>query len=115
MICPIFLHHGDNLFHALLDLVDLRVDFLDEIVLEFGQFFDAFALLAKLCQQGILLGGKPVDPSKADIPAGAADQGPQEIEGALIHIGSDNGQLHAALDNAGADGVAGQSSSIMNI
>jgi hypothetical protein len=33
------------------------VDLLDEVLLDLGQFFDAFALLAKLCQQGILLGG----------------------------------------------------------
>ena len=84
MIFPIFLHHGDHLYHALLDLVDLSVDFLDEVVLDLRQFFDAFALLAKVWQQGILLGGKQVHPPKADAPAGGASQVHPEIEGAFI-------------------------------
>ena len=56
IVFRIFLHHRDHLFHAFLDLIDLRMHFLDEVVFELGQFFDAFALLAKLVQQDILIG-----------------------------------------------------------
>ena len=52
MVLRIFLHHRDHLFHAFLDLVDLRMHFLDEVMFDFGQFFDAFALLAQVGPTG---------------------------------------------------------------
>ena len=50
----VFLHHRDHLFHALLDLVNLRMHFLDEVVFDLGQFFNAPALLTELVQKEIL-------------------------------------------------------------
>ena len=52
----VFLHHGDHLVHAFLDLVDLRMHFLDEVVFDLGQSLNSFALLTKLFQKIILFG-----------------------------------------------------------
>ena len=49
-----FLGRRDHLFHPFLDLVDLRMHFLDEVVFNLGQSFNSFALLTKLFQKIIL-------------------------------------------------------------
>ncbi len=50
----IFFHGGNHRVHPLLDLADLWMHFLDEVMFELGQLFDAFALCVKLIQKGIL-------------------------------------------------------------
>jgi len=54
VVLGIFCHGADHRVHSLLDLGDLRMDFLDEVVFDSGQLFNAFALLAKLIQEGVL-------------------------------------------------------------
>src|ERR1017187_6384482 len=56
MVFLILLSRRDHLFHPFLDLVDLRMHFLDEVVFDLGQFFNSFALLTKLFQKIILFG-----------------------------------------------------------
>ena len=51
-----FLRGGNHRVHPILDLADLRMHFLDEVMFEPGQRFDAFALRVELPQEGILLG-----------------------------------------------------------
>ena len=54
IVFSIFLYGGYHRVHPLLNLADLRMHFLDEVMFELGQLFDAFALRVKLIQQGIL-------------------------------------------------------------
>ena len=54
VIFRVFLHHRNHLLHSFLDFADLRMHFLDEIMLDPGQLFDALALLSKLVQKGVL-------------------------------------------------------------
>ena len=50
----ILLHSGDHRVHSIFDLADLRMHFFDEVMLDLGQFLDAFALGAQLIQNGSL-------------------------------------------------------------
>jgi hypothetical protein len=59
--------------------------FLDEVMFDLGQFFDAFSLLAKLLEQDVLFGGKPVHPPKANAPANGAGQSHPECQATFIH------------------------------
>lgn len=56
IVFSIFLYGGNHRVHPLLNLADLRLHFLDEVMFELGQLFDAFALRVKLIQEGILFG-----------------------------------------------------------
>jgi hypothetical protein len=60
--------------------------FLDEVMFELGQLFDAFALRAKLIQKGILLGRDPIHPPKATDPAKSSNQRqPKSDDGSIHH------------------------------
>ena len=52
----IFLGRRNHLFHPFLDLVYLRMHFLDQVMFDLGQLFNSFALLTKLFQKIILFG-----------------------------------------------------------
>jgi hypothetical protein len=56
-----------------------------KIMLDPGQLFDSFALLAKLIQKEILLDGKPAHPPKTNTPANGPGQGHPESEVVFIH------------------------------
>src|ERR1022692_3165819 len=51
-----FLCRRDHLFHPFLNLVDLGMHFLDEVMFQLGQLFNALALLPKLFQKITLFG-----------------------------------------------------------
>jgi hypothetical protein len=54
-------------------------------MLDAGQLFDSFALLAKLIQKKILFDGKPAHPPKTNTPANGPGQGHPESEAVFIH------------------------------
>jgi len=56
------------------------MDFLDQIVLDLGEFFDALALFAQLIEQSILFDRKPAHPPKTETPANRSRQGHPERE-----------------------------------
>jgi hypothetical protein len=87
----VFLHHRDHFFHPFLDLTHLGMYFLDKVMLDPGQLFDSFALLAKLIQETILFDGKPAHPPKTYTPANGSGQGHPESEVVFIHFSQEPG------------------------
>ena len=59
--------------------------FLDEIMLNLGQFFDPLALVPKLIQKRILFDGKTAHPPKTNAPANRPGQSHPEGEVVSIH------------------------------
>jgi hypothetical protein len=59
--------------------------FLDEIMLEPGQLFDAFALVPKLIQKAVLFDGEPAHPPKTKAPANSPGRSHPKGEAVSIH------------------------------
>jgi hypothetical protein len=83
----VFVNRGDDGIHAFLDLADLRMHFLNEVMFDFREFLEAFALLLEPGQKLVLAEGNPAHPPKAKAPANHARQGHPEIEQIEIHVG----------------------------
>ena len=78
-----------QIFDKLLDARGLNCPLplviLDEVVLDPGQLFDAFTLLAKLVQKEILFVGQPAHPPETNTPANGPRQSHPEREAVLVH------------------------------
>jgi hypothetical protein len=81
----VFIDGGDDDIHAFLDLADLRMHFLNEVMFQLREFFDAFALFLEPGQELVLVEGDPAHPPKAKAPTNHARQGHPEIEQVDVH------------------------------
>ena len=84
----VFVDGGDDGIHAFLDFADLRMDFLNEVMFQLREFFDAFALFLEPGQKLVLIDGNPAHPPKAEAPTNHARQGHPEVELVEIHGGA---------------------------
>src|ERR1051325_4468525 len=67
-----------DVFHRFLDLVDLRMDFLDQIMFGLREFLDPLGHVVQFLQHLFLARGQAVHPPKTDGPANSSD--PSENE-----------------------------------
>jgi len=73
------------------------MDFLDEIVLHFGQFLDSGSLISQLSKHHILARGNSMHPPKAEHPAAGVDHS-EPLKGCSIHHSQDRLAIVGELD-----------------